>query len=182
MLQPDLVINMVGPYHTQGYAVARAAIACSAHYCDISDSRRFVAGISELDEAARQAGVAVIAGASSVPCLTAAYIDRAAEVMAEVWSVDYGISGAEQANRGVGTVAAVLGYVGQRFTRLRDGQMREVTGWGGLHAVKYPELGWRWFGDGDIPDLALFPAATPACATSGSRQVMKSRSCILEPG
>lgn len=63
-LKPDLVINMVGPYNDQGYGVAEAAIAAGAHYCDISDARDFVAGIGVLDEVARNAGVAVLSGAS----------------------------------------------------------------------------------------------------------------------
>ncbi|WP_191229132.1 saccharopine dehydrogenase NADP-binding domain-containing protein [Aurantiacibacter xanthus] len=158
---PDLVINMVGPYHTQGYQVAQAAVACGAHYCDIADARDFVCGIGALDAAAQKAGVAVIAGASSVPCLTAAYLDEAVRAMAEVRSAHCGISGAEQANRGAGTVAAVLSYVGQRFDRLANGRMQPVTGWAGLHSVRYPELGRRWFGHGNIPDLGLFPARYP---------------------
>ena len=80
-LRPDLVINMVGPYNEQGYAVAEAAIACGAHYCDIADAREFVAAIGQLDEQAKAAGVAALAGASSVPALTAAYLDAAAEIM-----------------------------------------------------------------------------------------------------
>lgn len=159
-LRPDLVINMVGPYNDQGYGVAEAAIACGAHYCDIADAREFVAGIGVLDQAARKAGVAVLSGASSVPALTAAYIDEAAREM-QVHSVSYGISGAEQANRGAGTVAAVLRYVGQTFTELRDGQMREVRGWSGLHAVPIPGLGKRWFGRGNVPDFALFHQRYP---------------------
>lgn len=158
---PDLVINMVGPYHAQNYALAEAAINCRAHYCDIADSRQFVCGIGELDEKAKAAGVAVIAGASSVPCLTAAYLDEAQRIWRAVHSVHYGISGAEQGNRGAGTVAAVLSYVGQPFTRLKKGQMTTVYGWGSLHAVRYPELGWRLFANGDVPDLGLFPARYP---------------------
>jgi len=157
---PDLVINMVGPYHTQGYAVAEAAIAAGADYCDIADAREFVCGIGALDEAAKTAGVTVLAGASSVPALTAAFLDEAAKAM-QVRHVHYGISGAEQANRGAGTVAAVTSYVGQRFTRLKDGAMRPVTGWSGLHAVRYPELGRRWFAHGNVPDLGLFPDRYP---------------------
>lgn len=159
-LRPDLVINMVGPYNDQGYGVAEAAIACGAHYCDIADAREFVAGIGVLDGAAKAAGVAVLAGASSVPALTAAYIDEAATAMT-VRRVSYGISGAEQANRGAGTVAAVLRYVGQRFTTMREGRMEPVIGWSDTHAVCYPELGRRWFGRGNVPDLALFPARYP---------------------
>lgn len=160
-LAPGLVINMVGPYHTQSYAVAEAAIACGAHYCDIADAREFVCGIGALDAAARAKGVAVLAGASSVPALTAAYCDAALQKMAVLRRVEYGISGAEQANRGAGTVAAVLSYVGQRFTRLRGGRLEAVTGWSGLHAVLYPELGRRWFAEGNVPDLGLFPERYP---------------------
>lgn len=164
---PDLVINMTGPYHTQGYAVAEAATACGAHYCDIADARDFVCGIGALDDAAKAKGVAVLAGASSVPALTAAYCDAALQDMAVLRRVEYGISGAEQANRGTGTVAAVLSYVGQRFTCLQGGKMRAVTGWGGLHAVRYPELGRRWFGYGNVPDLGLFPARYPGLTNHG---------------
>lgn len=155
-IAPGLVINMVGPYHTQSYAVAEAAIAIGAHYCDIADAREFVCGIGTLDEAAKAAGVAVMAGASSVPALTAAYLDEAAKDM-RITRVHYGISGAEQANRGTGTVAAVTSYVGQKFLRLKKGEMQVVTGWSGLHSVDYPELGRRWFGEGNVPDLGLFP-------------------------
>ena len=158
---PDLVINMVGPYNGQGYGVALAAIAVGAHYCDIADAREFVSGIGELDAAAKDSGVAVLAGASSVPALTAAYCDAALEEMAVLRRIEYGISGAEQANRGAGTVAAVLAYVGARFTRLKDGAMRAETGWRGLEAVKYPELGRRWFSAGNVPDLGIFPSRYP---------------------
>ncbi|MDE1468301.1 saccharopine dehydrogenase NADP-binding domain-containing protein [Aurantiacibacter sp. D1-12] len=159
--KPDLVINMVGPYHTQSYAAAEAAIAAGAHYCDIADAREFVCNIGELDAAAKAAGLAVIAGASSVPALTAAYCDAALTQMAELHSVEYGISGAEQANRGAGTVAAVLSYVGKPFTRLVSGEMKETIGWSDIHSVPIGELGGRWFGQGNVPDLALFPERYP---------------------
>lgn len=160
-LRPDLVINMVGPYNGQSYAVAEAAIACGAHYCDIADAREFVTGIGVLDEAARGAGVAVLAGASSVPALTAAYLDEAAQAMRTVHAVEYGISGAEQSNAGAGTVAAVLSFVGQRFTTLCGGQMTQVTGWSDLRRVHLPGVGKRWFGRANAPDLDLFAARYP---------------------
>lgn len=72
--------------------------------------------------------------------------------------VDYGISAAQQTNRGLGTASAVLSYVGRPFTMLRQGAMRRVYGWQGLHSEVYPELGRRWFGHCDVPDLDLFPA------------------------
>ncbi len=160
-LRPDLVINMVGPYNGQSYAVAEAAIACEAHYCDIADAREFVTGIGVLDDAARQAGVAVLAGASSVPSLTAAYLDEAALTMRTIRTVEYGISGAEQSNAGAGTVAAVLAFVGQRFTHLIGGRLAQVTGWGDLRRVTLPGVGPRWFGRANAADIDLFAARYP---------------------
>lgn len=157
-LRPHLVINMVGPYNGQSYAVAEAAIACGAHYCDIADAREFVTGIGVLDDDAKSTGVAVLAGASSVPALTAAYLDEAARDMRMIRAVEYGISGAEQSNAGAGTVAAVLSFVGQRFTTLRGGRMVPVTGWSEQRRVALPGIGARWFGRANAPDLDFFAA------------------------
>lgn len=159
-ISPGLVIHTVGPFQAQDYRVARAAIACGAHYCDLADARAFVARIGDLDDKARAARLVVIAGASSVPCLTAAFLDDAAKSM-EIVDVDYGISAAQQTNRGLGTASAILSYVGRPFTMLGEGTMRRVFGWQGLHSRVYPELGRRWFGYCDIPDLDLFPARYP---------------------
>ncbi len=159
-IAPGLVIHTVGPFQGQDYRVAEAAIACGAHYCDLADARSFVCGIDTLDKQARQAGTTAIAGASSVPCLTAAYLDEAAQVMA-IEEVDYGISAAQQTNRGLGTASAILSYVGRPFTMMRGGAMRRVFGWQGLHSETYPGLGRRWFGYCDIPDLDLFPSRYP---------------------
>ena len=160
-IRPDVIIHTTGPFQGQGHRVAQAAIAAGVHYLDLADARDFVAKIGELDGAAKAAGVAVIAGASSVPCLTAAFIDRYRPAFARLDSAMYGITAAQQTNRGLGTAAAVLSYIGQPFTRLARGTARRVFGWQGLHAVSYPELGLRLFGDCDIPDLALFPARYP---------------------
>ena len=158
---PDLVIHTVGPFQGQDYRVAEAAIACGAHYCDLADARAFVCGIGALDGAAKAVGLAVIAGASSVPCLTAAFLDQATKVFASIERVDYGITAAHQTNRGLGTASAILSYVGRPFTMLRGGRMERVYGWQGLHSETYPELGHRWFGNCDIPDLDLFPGRYP---------------------
>ncbi|MFM5947937.1 MAG: saccharopine dehydrogenase NADP-binding domain-containing protein, partial [Novosphingobium sp.] len=101
-LRPDLVIHTVGPFQRQDYRVAEAAIGAGAHYCDLADARSFVRDIGRLDAAAKEAGVAVIAGASSVPCLTAAYLDDALSAFEAIEEVDYGISAAQQTNRGLG--------------------------------------------------------------------------------
>lgn len=159
--RPDVVIHSVGPFQDQDYRVAEAAIAAGAHYLDLADAREFVAGIGRLDGKAKAAEVAVIAGASSVPCLTAAFIDHYRARFARLSSVEYGISAAQATNRGLGTASAILSYVGKPFSRLEDGQPQRAFGWQGLTAVRYPELGLRLFGDCDVPDLSLFPERYP---------------------
>jgi hypothetical protein len=160
-IDPDVVIHTTGPFQKQDHRVARAAIATGSHYLDLSDAREFVATIGKLDGAAKDAGVAVIAGASSVPCLTAAFLDRYRPSFAKLTGVTYGIAAAQATNRGLGTAAAILSYVGKPFTVLAEGRRKRVFGWQGTRAVRYPELGVRLFGYCDIPDLELFPERYP---------------------
>ena len=160
-LRPDIVVHTTGPFQAQDHRVARAAITVGAQYLDLADGREFVATIGELDGLAKEAGVAVIAGASSVPCLTAAFIDHYRSRFARLESAIYGIAAAQATNRGLGTAAAILSYVGKPFNVLAEGTQKRVYGWQGLHAVHYPELGLRLFGYCDIPDLELFPARYP---------------------
>lgn len=162
---PQLVIHTGGPFQERGYGVARACIAQGCHYIDLGDGRTFVGGIAELDAAARAAGVCVVSGASSVPALTSAIMDRYAPQFARIEEVDYAIATAQRTNPGMATTAAILGYAGKPFTTLQDGREKTVYGWQSLTAWKYPELGWRLLGNCDVPDLALFPARYPGLRT-----------------
>jgi NAD(P)-dependent dehydrogenase (short-subunit alcohol dehydrogenase family) len=158
---PDIVIHTTGPFQRQDHRVARACIAHGCHYLDLADARDFVVAIGELDAAARERGVIVVSGASSVPCLTAAVIDRYRPSFTRLDTIDYGISTAQQTNRGLATTSSVLSYVGKPLLRLRDSRMQRVFGWQDTHAVHYPELGLRLFGNCDVPDLDLFPRRYP---------------------
>ena len=158
---PDIVVHTTGPFQRQDHRVASACIAQGCHYLDLADARDFVVSIGKLNAAARARGVIVVSGASSVPCLTAAVIDHYRTSFARLDAIDYGISAAQQTNRGLATTSAVLSYVGKPFLRLRDGRMQRVFGWQDTHAVRYPELGLRLFGNCDIPDLDLFPLRYP---------------------
>jgi hypothetical protein len=158
---PDIVIHTTGPFQGQDHRVARACIAHGCHYLDLADARDFVVSISELDAAARERGVIVVSGASSVPCLTAAVIDHYRPSFAQLDTIEYGISAAQQTNRGLATTSAVLSYVGKPLLQLCNGRMQRVFGWQDTHAVRYPELGLRLFGNCDVPDLDLFPRRYP---------------------
>lgn len=160
-IAPDIVVHTTGPFQHQDHRVARACIARGCHYLDLADARAFVASIGQLDAAAQAQDVLVVSGASSVPCLTAAVIDRYRPEFGRLDRIDYGISAAQQTNRGLATTSAVLSYVGKPFTRLRHGRMERVYGWQDSHAVRFPELGYRLFGNCDIPDLELFPKRYP---------------------
>lgn len=160
-IDPHIVIHTTGPFQEQDHRVARACILHGCHYLDLADARDFVATIDTLDAEAKAKDVLVISGASSVPCLTAAVIDHYLPGFATLDSIDYGISAAQQTNRGLATTSAILSYVGKPFETLRSRKLQKVIGWQDTHSELYPELGRRWFGNCDIPDLALFPARYP---------------------
>lgn len=164
-IKPDIVIHTSGPYQEQGYGVAEACIDCGCHYIDLADARDFVARIGSLDQRARNAGVLVCSGASSLPCLSSALIDEYQSEFAQLEDVSYGIATAQLTNRGLATTYAILSYAGKPFKTLIDGRMKDVYGWGDLTPPKFWKLGTRWLGNCDVPDLELFPKRYPHLKT-----------------
>jgi hypothetical protein len=153
----DVVVHTAGPFQGQDYTVARAAIAAGCHCIDLADGRAFVAGIAALDAAARAAGVSVVSGASSVPALSSAVVDRYRDRFVALDGIRIGIASGARAP-GLATVRGILGYLGKPFRRLEDGVEVTVHGWLGRWRHPFPApLGWRYMGDCDVPDLALFP-------------------------
>ena len=116
--------------------MAEACPRQGCHYIDLADARAFVAGIGRFDKEARQKNLLIVSGASSVPCLTAALIDDYRPRFASLQTVDYGVSAAQQTNRGLATLSAILSYVGKPFTSLIDGRRATVYGWQGLRDRK----------------------------------------------
>lgn len=161
-LKPDIVIHTSGPFQAQSYAVAQACIEIGAHYVDLADGREFVSQIQQLDGSARERGVLVVSGASSVPCLTAALVDHYLPDFDQLDSLDYGISTAQQSQRGLATTAAILSYTGKAFTTIIKGKTTAIYGWQGLHWRRFRQLGKRPLSYCNIPDLALFPTRYPS--------------------
>lgn len=135
------------------------------NYIDLADGRDFVADVTKLDVSAKEKGVFVISGASSVPCLTAALVDHYKDEFETLECLDYGITTAQKTARGLATTAAILGYTGQKISTLVNGRPKELFGWQGLRARKYKNIGWRLLGNCDIPDLSLFPQRYPELKT-----------------
>ena len=155
--RPQLVINTAGPFPGQDYAVAEAVLRAGAHYVDLADARDYVAGFGALDALARERGLLAVAGASTVPALSAAVVDRYRADFARLTGIDIGISPGNRTERGLATVAAILSYVGRALPWRERGRRVAVRGWQRLRRHVYAApVGARWLAACDVPDLALF--------------------------
>jgi saccharopine dehydrogenase-like NADP-dependent oxidoreductase len=159
------LINTAGPFQGQRYTVAMAAIQAGCHYIDLADAPDFVSGLASLDGPARERGVSVITGASTVPALSSAVVDRYLPQFVRLDTIEFGISSGGRVP-GLATVKGVFSYGGKPFKEWRDGAWRTVHGWLGLTWHHFPSpLGRRLLGSCDIPDLTLFPARYPTVRT-----------------
>ena len=164
-LEATLVIHTAGPYQAQDYRVAEACIACGCHYVDLADGRGFVAGFERLDERARQAGITLVTGASTLPGVSGAVVDEYRDRFDQIREVAISIAPAHRTPRGMGTIEAVLSYCGTPFLTWAGGAWRTVHGWQDLRMQRYRALGRRLSGACDVPDLALFPDYIPGVQT-----------------
>jgi hypothetical protein len=155
-LKPAVVVNTCGPFQNSDYGIAESCIRCGIHYIDLADGRDFVAGITTLDRSAKEAGVAVVAGASTVPGLSSAVIEYFKSEFSEISSLKYGVSPGQKAERGLATTQGILSYVG-RPLRPFVGQVAPTYGWQDIYRQTYPEIGKRWMANCDVPDLDLLP-------------------------
>lgn len=169
-LHPWCVVDAAGPfqmYSTGGgdpYRLARAALACGAHYLDLSDDAGFTAGISALDEAAHAAQRLVISGASTVPAISAAAVRSLREGLARIDSIESVVLPGNRAPRGLSVMRAILAQVGRALRLWRGDAWTEVPGWSGLRrdGLELPDgtsVAPRWSSYIGSPDLQLFPTA-----------------------
>jgi saccharopine dehydrogenase-like NADP-dependent oxidoreductase len=160
-IQPLLLINASGPFQVQDYRVERACIDAGVHYADLADARDFVTGIGVLDAAARQAGVLVASGASTVPAISAAVVDELAPQFAALESVAIVVAPGNSFDPGMATTRSILGALGRPFPHSRTGAALAARGWQGLRRHHFPGLGGRWLGACDAPDRELFVLRYP---------------------
>ena len=156
-LEASVGVHAAGPFQGQDYIVPRACIEARAHYVDLADARGYVCGIPTLDAAARSNDLLVVSGASSVPALSSAVVDRLRGQFSKIESIDHGItSGAKPP--GLAAMEGVLSYVGKPIAQWRDSAWQTVYGWQDFTRHAYPHpVGPRWLGNCDVPDLELFP-------------------------
>jgi hypothetical protein len=154
-LNIQLVVHTGGPFQGQSYAVAENCISAGVNYCDLADCRTFVNGIDVLDTRAKEAGVALLSGCSSVPTLSSAIIDKQRSRFARIDSIEHGISSSAKMP-GLSTVEGVLAYAGKPIRQLKNGQTHEVLGWLDLTLRSMPQLGKRVLANVDVPDMDIF--------------------------
>jgi short subunit dehydrogenase-like uncharacterized protein len=180
LAEVDLVLNAAGPFLHTAAPLAAACLAAGVHYLDIGNELQVFAALYELDQRARQAGVAVIPGVGfgvvATNCL-ARYVSDAVGG-AQVLEV---AARAATAQPGPGIAASVrenLPYGG--WTR-RAGRLRPQPLGSGITTVTLPDGPCRVmpFPTGDLeaafratgaPDITAYSPvpADPAAAPAGN--------------
>jgi len=160
--RPTTVIDAIGPFQGRDYRVAELAAMHGAHSLDLADDRTYVAGITALADKARSRDVLIVSGASTVPALSAAVIDRLLEQLDTLESIAIGISPGNQSPRGLSTVRSVMSYCGKAVPAVAPAHLATRRGWGGLALHRYPApVGRRWLSNVDLPETALLPFRYP---------------------
>jgi hypothetical protein len=163
--RPFILVDASGPFQARNeapYRVAEAALACGAHYLDLSDDGSFTAGIDALNDAAIAKGLTVLSGVSSVPALSSAAVNALADGLAEIDHIESVILPGNRAPRGLSVVQAIVGQVGRPLPLWRAGRFVSATGWGERHTITLdvpgePPVRNRWASLIGTPDVILFP-------------------------
>lgn len=169
VLKPDLAVDASGPFQNAGPDPYHLVNACIAHricYLDLADATTFVAGISGLDQAARDSGVCALSGCSSFPALSFAALDALKPGFGSIATVTAGIAPSPKVRMGLNVIKAVSSYAGKPVALTRNGQ--QTTGYGLMDGIRRTiappggiPLNSRRFVLADAPDLALLPDALP---------------------
>ena len=131
-------------------------------------------GIDALDRGARDAGVAVISGASSVPALSGAVVRHLTRGLDRVSAIEMAISASNRATAGRSVATAILGTVGRPIRLRRGGRSHIAFGWQEMRRERFalshgPALGPRWVALADVPDLDLLPERVAGCPATTFR-------------
>jgi saccharopine dehydrogenase-like NADP-dependent oxidoreductase len=151
----DLFIDCAGPFQGSHTGVIEACIEAGVDYVDLADGREFVCSIRRFDAEAKRAGAAVISGASSIPALSHAVLDRLTAGWRRIDAVRIGIFPGNRAPRGRSVVDAILSYVGKPVRLFTGGEWRDVPGWSLQGRLDCGSAGKRWASVCDTPEQQL---------------------------
>jgi hypothetical protein len=157
-----VVVDAVGPFQGRDYRLPGAVAAAGAHWIDLADARGYVTGIGCLHDQARANGVLVTSGASTVPALSVAVVDRLLDDLDALESISIGITPGHRGPRGLATIRSVLSYCGKPIPAVAGGRATTARGWGGLRRHRYAApVGGRWLSNVDLPDLDVLAQRYP---------------------
>ena len=161
-LSPDAVVDAAGPFHAyidMPYRLAQACITKGVHYLDLADDGAFCVGISVLDEVAKEAGVFVLSGVSSVPAISSAAVAALTHGAIETDTISTAILPGNRAPRGRSVVHSILNQCGAPIEVHIDGARVQVRSWSTPevfdlgHGIRRPA--WMIA----VPDQRLFEKA-----------------------
>jgi saccharopine dehydrogenase (NAD+, L-lysine-forming) len=132
----DVVVNCAGPFYKTAVAVARAAVEAKVHYIDICDDYEAteILFASDIDPAAREAGITVLTGMGSDPGTNnvivkwyANQLDRVDEI-ALFWVVSIAeLSGAAWDHSLHMTIGKIPQYLDGKLVHVEGGTGEEVA-------------------------------------------------------
>lgn len=168
-VRPDVVVDAAGPFQHADDRLVTACIAAGIDYCDLADARDFVAAIGRHDAAAKAAGLAIIAGASSVPALSGAVVRQLAASIDRPVAIEMAISASSKAAAGESVARAILGGVGKPMMQWSGRRWAVAHGWQSMGRESFVlgprSLGFRLVASTDVPDLDLLPRRFPTLAS-----------------
>jgi len=202
----DLLVNAVGPYRYDPAVLIEASVASHCHYVDLAEDLAFLVRVERLARAcgARQAGVCLVPGCSTMPglvqLLASRWSGQAPVARVEVW---LSLGSANPLSRGLAT--GLLGPLGQPrpdgrrwFSRLealrsRDGRVRRYGGYPAAFPSRGLRLGARrvpvtfhvgfdraWLGRGLVLAGRLL-GRLPAGAPQGAARLLVPLARLLRP-
>ncbi|WP_430330923.1 saccharopine dehydrogenase family protein [Rhodococcus sp. ACT016] len=129
----DVVFNAVGPFYKFGMPIIRAAIECGVNYvdvCDEYDVAEQLVQATDLDEAARAAGVTVMFGMGFAPGITSLIGRWAVESLDSAHSVDVAMAIPYMVNMGATINEHMLHSMSGDVRQFIDGAVKAVPAWG----------------------------------------------------
>ena len=168
-LKPDIIVDASGPFQSYGsdpYRVIRGALAHGADYLDLADSREFVTGVGEFNDAVTASKRFVLTGLSTFPALSGAVARALARDLASVEGIIAGIAPSPYSGLGRSVIDGVLSYAGKPVEIVRDGKPTTAPGLVDFrnYTITMPgriAMFERKFCLIDVPDLDLMKKTWP---------------------
>jgi saccharopine dehydrogenase-like NADP-dependent oxidoreductase len=148
----DIALGFAGPFYKYEVKMARACIEAGVNYVSICDDYDACAGVLELDDEARRAGVLAITGVGWTPGVTNVLARKAADSLDEVEEVatSWASHAADTAGKAV-TLHYIHAVTGMIPTFI-DGRIAWVPAGSGLERLRFPD---------PVGELNVFHAGHP---------------------